>query len=304
MIIINSIVPLFFLMLLGRFFMGAGLVPPSFFKTSDRLVYYVFFPIMLFWKLGEAPPGESMDQGLCICSVLANVIIYCAMLFSIKPLKISRFQAGSFIQTGVRFNSYVGMAVLMTALGDEGMRHFGFLSGFVIPVINVLCVSTLIWFSDLNMTAKEKIVYCLKAVISNPLILSCIAGMGFAATGLKFPAFVHNSFSMVTAVTLPLALMSIGAGLKFKGFAEHLRVSIWGSLYKLLVFPIIGIILLKIFRVSGAAFTTGMVFFCLPTAAANYVLSSQLHSDTDLASVSIMITTLLSVVPLSIALIL
>jgi predicted permease len=47
-----------------------------------------------------------------------------------------------------------------------------------------------------------------------------------------------------------------------------------------------------------------MIFFTLPASTAIYVLSSQLNSDTELASSSIVISTLLSFFPLSVALLL
>jgi hypothetical protein len=50
------------------------------------------------------------------------------------------------------------------------------------------------------------------------------------------------------------------------------------------------------------AFKTGMIFLCLPASTAIYVLSSQLNSDTDLASAAIVVSTVLSFVSLSIAL--
>jgi predicted permease len=45
-----------------------------------------------------------------------------------------------------------------------------------------------------------------------------------------------------------------------------------------------------------------MIFFCLPTSTAIYVLSSQMNSDTELASASIVVSTLFSFVTLSVAL--
>jgi hypothetical protein len=39
------------------------------------------------------------------------------------------------------------MAVTMNALGEAGVSRFGILIGFLIPIINVLAVSTLIWYS-------------------------------------------------------------------------------------------------------------------------------------------------------------
>ena len=47
-----------------------------------------------------------------------------------------------------------------------------------------------------------------------------------------------------------------------------------------------------------------MIFFALPTSTAIYVLSSQMHSDTELASSAILVSTLLSFPVLMIVLLL
>ncbi len=105
-------------------------------------------------------------------------------------------------------------------------------------------------------------------------------------------------------MTLPLALISIGGTLSFSGIARHGRHALAASLFKLLALPLIGFALLKGFGVTGIPFKTGMIFFCLPTSTALYVLSAQLDSDLELASTAIMVSTLLSFVSLSVALIL
>ena len=68
------------------------------------------------------------------------------------------------------------------------------------------------------------------------------------------------------------------------------------------MFPLLGFCLYHIFHVDGTAFKTGMIFMCLPASTTIYVLSSQLNSDTELASASIVISTLLAFVSLSAAL--
>jgi predicted permease len=52
MVILNSIFPLFCLLALGCLLNRFKITTGQFFATSDRLVYYIFFPAMLFWKIG------------------------------------------------------------------------------------------------------------------------------------------------------------------------------------------------------------------------------------------------------------
>ncbi len=187
-------------------------------------------------------------------------------------------------------------------LGEDGVRHFGILAGVVIPVINVLSVSVLVWYTGGSPSIRENVRYFFRALVSNPLILGCMAGFLFSRSNLVFPVFIQNGFSLMTSVTLPLALISIGGSLRFQGLAHHARVSLLAAAIKLVFLPVAGFILLKGFQVTGPAFTSGMIFFSLPTSTAIYVLSGQLNSDTELASGAIMISTVLSFIPLTLAL--
>ena len=120
----------------------------------------------------------------------------------------------------------------------------------------------------------------------------------------RFPVFIDNTLKLATYVTLPLALLSIGGALTLRTLKDHLGLSLTAAGFKLVLLPLIGFLFLKWFRVDGLAFKIGMVFFTLPTSTALYVLSAQLNSDTRLASAAIALSTVLSFVSLSIALLL
>ncbi len=302
MLVLNTIFPLFALLLLGRLLKFYGMTDDRFLAMSDRLVYYIFFPAMLFWKIGGSGPDQGIDAGLCLAGLIGVILAFLASLGAIRFFRMSHFQAGSFCQACFRFNTYIGMAIVLTVLGEEGVRHFGILAGIVIPVINVLSVSVLVWYSDQKLGRRDKMRYFIRALVSNPLIIGCAAGFLFSRSGLDFPLFVRNSFSLMTSVTLPLALISIGGSLQFKGLADHTRLSLLAAGIKLAFLPGAGFVLLTLFQVTGIAFTVGMIFFALPTSTAIYVLSGQLNSDTDLAAGAIMISTLLSFVSLSLSL--
>ncbi|MBU8849033.1 MAG: AEC family transporter, partial [Desulfobacterales bacterium] len=125
-------------------------------------------------------------------------------------------------------------------------------------------------------------------------------GILFSRSEASFPVFIDNTFSLMTSVTMPLALISIGGSLNLAGLKHNTKVSFIATILKLLVLPTIGFFLLKAFSVTGIAFKVGMIFFTLPTSTAIYVLSAQLNSDTQLASAAIMLSTLLSFISLSV----
>ena len=304
MIILNSLFPVFGLLILGGILKRWNITNDIFLKTSDKLIYFIFFPVMLFWKIGSAPSEIGSNGGLYLAAISAVAIVFILSTLSIKVFRINSYQAGSFSQSCYRFNTYVGVAIVLNALGDEGIQYFGILIGLIIPIINVLVIIILIWHSGKDYTPRDRLKYTMKALVSNPLILGCLAGILYSKTINTFPVFLDNTFSLMSMITLPLALLSIGGALTFQSVKSHFRVSLIASVFKLLILPLVGYTLLNYWQVTGIAFKTGMIFFTLPTSTALYVLSAQLNSDTNLASSSIVLSTMLSFLPLSIALLL
>jgi len=298
-LILNSVFPVFALIALGSVLKRLKLTDDHFTAVSDKLVYYIFFPALLFWKIGKPASGRIVDWTL-IAAVLSAVAVICvASLAYARLTKMPHRWVGSFCQGCYRFSSYVGMAVVLGCLGEPGVREFGVLIGFVIPFINVLAVSTCIWFSENECSGSQRALFLFKAMVSNPLIWACLLGIGYARLGYGFPAFVEGTLSLMTLITLPLALLSVGSSITFTGMRNHTRAALAAAAFKLVALPLVGYGLLWVLSVTGTPFHVAMVYFALPTSPANYILSAQLDSDTDLAVATIVSSTILSIVSIS-----
>lgn len=301
MIVLESILPVFGLIFLGVVLKRVRLTSDAYLATSDRLVYFVFFPLMLFWKIGGAGKpainGPLVAAGLC-----ALACTYGFGWIGIRIFRIGDYQAGTFSQSCYRFNTYIGMAVIITALGEEAVGGFGVLIGVMIPVINLLAVATLIWYSGKTVAARDRNRLLVKTLISNPLIIGCLAGMGYGRIFAGFPVFVDNALRLASLVTLPLALLSIGGNLTFANFKAYAKPAALAALIKLLALPLAGYFFLRLFDVTGQPLRVGMLYFALPTSPAIFILSSQLNSDIRLASAAIVVSTLLGLVSLTLVL--
>ena len=304
MIIINALVPVLALLLVGVALKRWQLTDAHFLKTSDRLIYYVFFPVMLFAKIGGAPLHLGGSWRFLAASALAVVAVFLLSLLCIVRKPIPAFQAGSFSQGCYRFNTYIGMAVILNTLGEPGAQLYGVLVGLLIPLINVMAVSVLIWYGKGTHTWWERGVITIRQLLANPLILGCLAGIVYAQTVGRFPVFLDNTLKLLSQITLPMALFSIGGLLTLQALRNHCNLALLASSLKLVLLPVIGFILLKLFQVSGLPLKVSMIFFSLPTSTASYILSSQLHSDLELVSASIVLSTLLSFGSMSVILLL
>ena len=299
--VLNSLFPVFALIAMGMAFKHWRLTTSDFLKLADRLVYFIFFPALLFWKIGGAPPSPTTNWHFYLAAILTVLLIYFVSLIYIC-WRIPAFQAGTFSQSCYRFNTYIGMAIIMNALGEEGVRQFGILIGFLIPIINVLAVSTLTWYAGHQSSGTVRFRQAIRAMGSNPLILACLFGLIYSYTVGRFPLFIHNALGLMAAITLPMALLSIGGALTLTGLREHWGTSMIGAGFKLIALPITGWTLFRWLGVAGLDLQIGMIFFALPASPAIYVLSSQLHSDTRLASAAIVLSTALSFISLTVVL--
>lgn len=295
MILLNALFPVLALVIFGAAVKHWRLTDDAFLRTSDRLVYFVFFPLMLFWKIGSAPLHFEEGWRYLTASILAVIAVCGLSLLYIRLRPVPSFQAGSFNQGCYRFNTYIGMAVLINAFGEAGVQLYGILIGLIIPLINVLCVSVLIWYDSSDEAPHGgRLVVTLRSLLANPLILACVGGILYSRAVGSFPTPVDNTLKLMSQVTLPLALFSIGGSLTFANLRTNMGLALVAAGFKLAVLPIIGLLFLWLFGVTGLAWKVSMLFFSLPTSTAIYILSSQLHSDTELASAVIVMSTLLS----------
>ena len=300
--ILNALFPVLLLLCCGVLLKRWQMISVEFTRVSDRLVYYFFFPAMLFHKIGGAPLYLERGWQFILAAILAIIAVFGISLVCIYKLPIARHQAGSFSQACYRFNTYIGMAVIINAFGDQGARLYSILAGLLIPGINVMAVSVLIWNNGDPQPFLKKFRTTCRHLITNPLILGCLAGMLYARGFGGFPEFIDNSLKLLSQVSLPLALFSVGSSLSFYSLKQSMRLAVLAGAIKLALLPGIGCLLLRILGVTGMGWNVAMLFFTLPTSTAIYILSSQLNSDTELASAAIVVSTILSFFSMSLVL--
>jgi predicted permease len=301
--VLQHLFPVFSLILAGILLKHYGLTNKPFLATTDRLIYTIFFPALLFWKIGSARIDISPQLLRFYLAVAGAVaIVYLASVLYIFIFNVPAYQAGAFSQSCYRFNTYVGVAITLNLFGTQGVARFGVLIGFMIPMINLLAVTTLIWFSEQPGNWRQRIGVTGRALISNPLILACLCGLLYARFAQAFPPFIDNTLSLSASVSLPLALLSIGGSLTLDTLKMHLSLATVSVVLKLLVLPAVGYTLMRILNVDPTYIPIGVIFFALPTSTAIYVLSAQLSGDTEYASAAIALSTAMSLISLSLVL--
>jgi malonate transporter and related proteins len=295
MFVAHVIAPIFMLILLGvgmRRWFGLG---EDFWPQLDRLIYFVFFPALLFNSLSHFKIDLGAATPMLLVAalyMLSGIALgYGAKFIFHAPPKVF---AATF-QSSFRFNSYVGLAIAGGLYGHEGLAAIGLLMGFMVPVANVAAVL---------MLARHSESHWLREILLNPLILSTVGGIACSLLGLGLPEIIDDTLKHLSQASLPMGLIAVGAGLRLQGLHSH-RGTLWyGVTVKLLVLPAIAWGLALLFGLSGVYLHIAVLMAALPVSTVAYVLAKRMGGDGDTIAAQVMLSTLLAAVTLTLWLLL
>ena len=289
--IFSALIPVFALILIGYFFKRIKFPSHEFWPQADKLTYYVLMPSLLIYKLSNASLSSSNSLGFILSALLAIFFTMIILMLAnkIKPTSASSFT--SVVQGGIRFNTYVFLALSGAIFGNEGLVLSAIILTFAIPFINILCITI---FALYISNEKLNFLYLLKSIVTNPLIIACIIGGSINFLGIHFPVIINNTLEILSKAALPMGLLSVGFGLVIKEIKSSKSELIISSIAKHLIMPILIFIFAKYFELDNIMISILVLFAVLPTAPTSFILARQLGGDIGLMSSIITVQTLIS----------
>ncbi len=296
------VLPVFLVIGLGFGLKKTALVNSEFLYDLNRLIYYMALPALLFYKIASADFHASFNGSLLVGLVLSVLIIFIISYGYGKLRGYSPSVHGAFCQGTFRGNlAYIGLAIIYNAYGEEGLAIAGILIGFIVPLFNFLSVLALILPQQRDSSPIGQF-GLLKQVVSNPLIMASFAGISWSFLNLQLPLIVDRALSIITGMSLPLALISIGASFSFRKLRGDLAIAALSTCIKIVIFPLLAAILLLFLGLRGPELAIGVLLAGTPTATAAYIMAQQLKSDAELSGAIIMLSTLCSLFTYTVAL--
>ncbi len=299
MVFLNVVLPVFLIIALGYAIRRIHFVDKSFLDKISHLAYYVAVPALLVWKIGTSSFDLNFNPALILASYIAVVISALAAYVVARLLRLPPREVGSFTQGSFWGNlTYIGLPILLAAYGEQGLQRGGMLIGFLSPLVNAGAVLALTVPLQGKLDWKS-VVYLRNAVIANPVILSCMAGLLLSKFQVPFPVFAVNFLRFLSDLALPLALLAMGGSLSFEKIRKDYKATAFACLIKLVLIVLLGWFIYKGLGITGLDFKVGIILLACPTAFSSYLFSTRLGADKSLMSSDIMVSTLLSMATLS-----
>lgn len=296
------VIPVFLVIALGFGLKRTGLVNSGFIYDLNRLVYYIALPALLFYKIGSADFSASFNASLLLTLAISIIAVFFISYGYAVIRKYPPEVVGAFCQGAFRGNlAYIGLAIVYSAYGESGFTTAGILLGFIVPLLNVLSVFALILPHGSEGSNVGSRIW-VQQIASNPLIIASFAGIAWSYLQLPFPLIIDRALAIITGMSLPLALLSIGASFSLKKLRGDLGLALVSSLMKVVLLPIVAAVLMVFVGIQGQDLAIGVILAGAPTAAAAFIMSQQLRGDAELAGTIIMLSTVLSLITYTIAL--
>ena len=284
--IIIALFPLVALIAMGYIFKRTQFLSDEFWRGAEKLNYLILFPVLLFNNLAYVKfEGATLTQvllALVIIIIMSSLTLWIARAFSHIP--VARF--GVYVQSQIRFNTYIGLSIMSLLFGAQGMQMFAMMIALAIPLVNVISVLA---FSQGQGLKPRQILF---SVIKNPLILGCVVGIIFNLLQLSLFSGLEQLLKFLASMSLPLGLISVGAALQFAQLKHDYMRLLLNTLGRLIGVPCLAYLICFMLNLNDFETVILVVFCSLPTASAAYILTRYFNGDSQLMAGVISLQTL------------
>lgn len=276
---------------LGFLLRRSGFLEVGFWRSFERMVYFVLLPVLMFQVLADASIDGAVAARLSAAVALAIGLLGLGLVLARHRLRLGGPAFTSVFQGSVRFNSYVALAVIPAVFGKGGLELLALLIAVVVPLVNVLSVLMLALFAGGPSPTPWRVV---RSVAGNPLIVASVLGI-LANLGLHgLPATLDGALSVLSRAALPSGLMAVGAALAPGAFRTHARGLAVSLVARFALLPVVSYLIGRALHLPLEALGVLVLFQAQPTATSAYLLARQLGGDAELMASIITGQTLLA----------
>jgi len=179
----------------------------------------------------------------------------------------------------------MGIPICLFAYGSLGMGVAAAISSLVV----------LLHFTVNIFLASKK--FDIKIILKSPSTYAVIISVLFLYFDFEMPKFALNAVMLLGYTMIVLILMSLGVSLtQMKVFS--VKSSLISSIGRVIIGPIIGYVLIKIFNLSGYAAGVLLIQSAMPSAILTYLIASMYSPKKIVDNISsmIVVSTLMSLI--------
>ncbi len=298
--VLGIVAPIFAIIVTGAVFSHLKILPEDTAAVLVQFAYFVLIPALLFVAIAQES-ADSLLNGPYLTVLGVGIgggyllILFGSLLLQKKGLGEATMVATCSVASNTGF---VGLPILHAIFGHKAMLPAA-IANIVVVTIFLVTMSIL----GRTKTSEAKVSKSAWANIfdnlKNPIILSTLLGILYAATPFSIPTIVADYLNILAAGMTPVALFAIGLLIRFDAFRESGATILFASLCRLIAMPALIFALAHyVIGLSPLLTIAATVSAAVPTAKTTYIIAGEYEQSADMVSGTISVTTLLSMVTL------
>ena len=300
MAIVDLLAPIFLLIALGAAIQRGGLMDTATIAGINRVIYWVGLPAAIFHSLVTAENSDAR-LGALVGVLIGGTLGAVGLAWGLaRGMGIRVAAQGTFVQAAYRGNlSFVGLPLLLTVPGIPRAPAVLALAPMLI-VYNALAVGVLMLSQ--HAAGWRMLRPIIVGIARNPIIIASAVGALWHELAWPLWPAIERTVGALGKMTLPLALLTIGAALMTVPIKGNRLQAGAAALFKSVVSPAIGYGLGRWMGLNAGEMLTVMLLMACPSAAISYTMVKQLGGDEGLAASTIVFSTLMAVPALALVL--
>lgn len=280
LLVTTAIVPVVFILVAGTILRHRFLTGPAFWQGLEWMSYRVFTPALFITSI-SGTDLTIVPIGPLLLSLAVPITAVAGLVLVLRrPLRANGPRLTSLVQGAVRINTYIGLIFATALHGHQGVGTFALASAVVVPLVNIICVSTLAAYGDKSASLRRVPVW--RELVENPLIQGCAVGLALNLAGFPLPELASATLTMLAAPALVCGTLIAGAALHLS-FRKRDAIDIGlAATLKLIVLPLAAAAIAIPLGATGATLTSIVLICAIPTAPSAYILASRMGGDTRL----------------------
>lgn len=296
---LNATMPVFILILLGWCLGKSGMLTDEFVKVSNRFVFQVTMPVLLFKDIATANIDDVFDIRFLLFCMISTSISFFAVWGAARVFLKESSMRGAFVQGSFRGSAAIlGVAFLQNMYGNSGMAPLMIVGA--VPLFNIysVIVLTMEGTDDVNGNGMKR---SFLNILKNPIILGIAAGMIGSLIHIYdvLPPVIEKPISNIGALVSPLALLTIGAGFEGGKALKKVKPTVWATFIKLVAMPLVFMPIAILMGFRSHDLIAFLIMLGAPTTVSSYIMAVNMRQDGVLASGIIVLSTLLSTITLT-----
>ncbi|MGC6499003.1 MAG: AEC family transporter [Henriciella sp.] len=277
--VLSAILPIVVILVLGKIVASRQILTEEGWRGLESVTYFVLFPALIINKLAVAD-FTNVDWRMPGALIGAQLVMAILSVALGKGLRYSGERLGVLVQSGVRWNTFIALAIAQNLMGPTGLALVAVAAAAMIPTANGLSILALAGFSNSSMNVGS----LLRQVFLNPLIVACAIGLGLNQSGLGLPQIAFDVFDILSQATIAIGLLATGAHIRLNGHNMSVGTIIGWSVFRLLGLPLVAGAFALALSVPPSILLVILIATAVPTASNGAILARQLNGDVQLAA--------------------